>query len=204
MRAWGLSVVLLMVVLAVAEGRILFQDDFEGETIGAEPSKWMVVDDPPGDPPGEIAEDPEDSRNKVLLASLRGDRNGRVYVVGEADWADLVVQFDWYLAVEGVQHGTVFRYQDRNNHYLIDRRSPAAGDAMDFWRRQNGGWTNVGRAPMTVPPQVWYTTMLILRGDTFIAKMKERDDPTSFKELDPILEAQDGAFASGVLWHLRR
>jgi hypothetical protein len=179
-----------------ASAKILFQDDFEGDTLGGEPKKWQIVDKPGGDPPGEVAKDPDDPANKTLITSLRGDRNGRIYVAGDKNWADIVVRFDWYLSKEGNQHGTVFRYTDRNAHYLFDRRSPGAGNSLDFWRRQ-GGWTNFARAPLQTDVKTWYTVLLTLKGDTFSAKMKKKSDSKPFSKLEAILTGKDGAFKSG-------
>lgn len=189
--------VCIVLVPKYASTKVLFMDDFESDALGKEPSKWKVVDDPAGDPPGEITEDPEDKSNKVLLASIRGDRNGRIYVVGEPSWKDIVAQFDWYLAKDGIQHGTVFRYTDRNSHYLFDRRSPAAGDALDFWRQEGGGWTNFARTPMQTDIKTWYTVMLFVTGDTFQVKMKKKADKDSFSKLEVILEGKDSAFKEG-------
>lgn len=180
-----------------AMAKILFLDDFESDVLGKEPKNWKVVDDPAGEPPGEIVMDPDDSGSKVLLASLRGDKNGRIYVVGEADWADYVVQFDWYLSKDGIQHGTVFRYTNRDSHYLFDRRSPAVGAALQFYRRQAGGWTQFGTFAMQTDIKTWYTVMLSVQGDTFTAKMKKRDDKDAFSKLDVLLEGKDAAFKTG-------
>lgn len=192
-----LVIICLVLVPQYGFAKILFMDDFESDVLGNEPSKWKVVDDPAGEPPGEIVEDPDGGNNKVLLASLRGDKNGRIYVVGEADWADYVAQFDWYLSKDGIQHGTVFRYTDRDSHYLFDRRSPAVGAGLQFYRRQAGGWTNFGTFAMQTDIKTWYTVMLSVQGDKFTAKMRKKDEKDPFSKLDVLLEGTDATFKTG-------
>ncbi|MDA1192195.1 MAG: hypothetical protein O3A46_11005 [Candidatus Poribacteria bacterium] len=188
---------LMCVAVHSVNAKILFADDFESDAIGAEPSKWQLIGDPIGDPPGAIVKDPAGGANQAFVTSLRGDKNGRIYLAGEADWDDIVVKFDWYLAVEGVQLGTVFRYQDRANHYLIDRRAPANGNSINIYSRINATWVQLGATPNPTDTKTWYTILLTLKGDSFEAKMKLRDDDTSFADLPALVMGQDGTFKTG-------
>jgi len=197
---------LLMLILAVglicstAYSKLLFRDDFEGDPIGKEPSKWFTVDKPPGDPPGEVIQDPTDPNNKVLSPSKRGDRMGRVYVVGEQNWKDLVVEWDWYIVLDNCI-GMVFRYQDRNNHYLLDRRAGwAQANEVHFYKRVGGSWQRIGGAP--IDPKLnqlekWYRVQLKIEENKFSVKVKERDDPKPFSELAVLLEVTDDTFKEG-------
>ena len=61
----------LTLVLA-ADARQLFWDDFEADTLGAEPSKWENLGVGAGEG-GEIVPDPENGNNKVFrIASSPG------------------------------------------------------------------------------------------------------------------------------------
>lgn len=122
MKIWHIVVFVILMLSLTVEGKQLFRDDFESDAVGEEPSKWKVVDKDPGDPPGQILEEPKNPKNKVLGPSKRGDRMGRVYVVGEPDWKDYIAEWDWMVVIDNCI-GMVFRYQDRDNHYLLDRRA---------------------------------------------------------------------------------
>jgi len=199
MRVFVVSLIISL-ICPLAYSKLLFRDDFEGDRIGQEPSKWFSVDKPPGDPPGEVIQDPTDPNNKVFSPSKRGDRMGRVYVVGEPDWTDLVAEWDWYIVLDNCI-GMVFRYQDRDNHYLFDRRAGwAQPNEIHFYKRVGGSWQRIGGAP--IDPKLnqlkkWYRVQLKVEGNRFSVKVKERDDPTPFSELDVLLEVTDDTFKKG-------
>jgi hypothetical protein len=181
-------------------GKQLFADDFEKDEIDKEPSKWKVVDKVPGDPPGQVIKEPNNPRNKVLVPSKRGDRIGRIYVVGEPDWKDFIAEWDWIYVIDNCI-GMVFRYKDRDNHYLFDRRAGWANkDQLHFYKRENGGWANFGQTPVDAKLNQlnkWYRVQLKVEKDTFSIKLKERDDKTDFSDLKILLTATDATFKSG-------
>ena len=77
-----------------ASGRILFEDDFEADNIGDEPSKWEII-------AGYnlfIEEDPDDSGNKVLTQVGESNGKGVPGPIGWEDqdfWTDYIWEFDW-------------------------------------------------------------------------------------------------------------
>lgn len=187
-----LVLVLGLLSTGIALGQAVFYDDFEQDKIGKEPSKWIVLDKLPGDPPGRIIKDPEDTKNKVFLTSIRGDKIGRIYVA-PTELKDYAVEWDWmFLKANNI--GIVFRYKDRDNHYLFDRRT---NNMMDFWKRQGGGWQNFSSKPLVTQLDVWYRGQLIVKGTKFTAKMKERDDEKPFDKIEPIAEGSDANFKDG-------
>ena len=50
-------------------------------------------------------------------------------------------------------------------------------------------------------PEVWYRAQLILSGDKFTFKLKERKDNRSFDKIDPATEGEDGTFKTGKFGH---
>jgi hypothetical protein len=46
---------------------------------------------------------------------------------------------------------------------------------------------------------VWYQSYLVVDGDIFTFKMKERSDPASFHELQPVVFGQDAIIENGKI-----
>ena len=176
---------------------LLFHDDFEKDAIGAEPSKWEVGHD--GSTTAEVVADPKKASNKVLKTSdktsnaSRHDVGGSIYVVGDAGWDDYVAEWDMMFP-DDFYMGVVFRFQDGEKFYLSDRRQ--GGRDYHFYKRQ-GGWAQVQAGLVENEPEVWYRAQLILEGDKFTFKLKERDDKRSFDKIDPATEGEDGNFKTG-------
>lgn len=171
----------------------LFFDDFEEETIGAEPSKWTPAE---GAHVAKVIEDPTDSDNKVFEATnrLNGSDAGRHYVIGDESWTDYLVEWDWMIFADGYM-GVAFRYQDRDNYYLVDRR--LGGIQIQFYSRKNAAWALMDSADYPNEIGVWYRCRFEIIEDHFIFKIKERDDDTHFSEIEPLLETSDADFGSG-------
>ena len=107
----GFVFILCLFLQTVSVAKILFQDDFEGDSIGKEPKKWVY------EPGGEIKDvgfvekDPLNPNNKVLT------HYGR-YLVGEATLQDYVAEWDWMFALDNNRNNQmVFRHQDPGNYY---------------------------------------------------------------------------------------
>ena len=180
-----------------ASAELLFHDDFEKDSIGKEPGKWEVGHD--GDTTAEVVADPKKASNKVLATTdkasnaSRHDVGGSIYVIGDAGWDDYVAEWDMMFP-DDFYMGVVFRFQDGEKFYLSDRRQ--GGRDYHFYKRQ-GGWALVQGGLVENEPEVWYRAQLILTGDKFTFKLKERKDNRSFDKIDPATEGTDGTFKTG-------
>ena len=172
-----LKIALPMLCLSIAiqaSAGLLFHDDFEKDKIGSEPSKWEVGFD--GATTAKVVADPKKASNKVLLTADKGsnqarhDVGGSIYVVGDAGWDDYVAEWDMMFP-DDFYMGVVFRFQDGEKFYLSDRRQ--GGRDYHFYKRQ-GGWALVQAGLVENDPEVWYRAQLILSGDKFTFKLKER------------------------------
>ena len=203
-ESWRLARCILITVFLLSIGIVmqasavlLFHDDFEKDNIGSEPGKWEVGHD--GKTTAKVVADPEKASNKVLLTAdnpsndSRHDVGGSIYVVGDAGWDDYVAEWDMMFP-DDFYMGVVFRFQDGEKFYLSDRRQ--GGREYHFYRRQ-GGWTKVKDGMVENEPEVWYRAQLILTGDEFIFKLKERKDKRSFDKIDPATQGKDGTFKTG-------
>ena len=195
-----LKIVVSLLCLSIAvqaSAVLLFHDDFEKDKIGEEPSKWEVGHD--GNTVAQIVADPKKASNKVLLTAdkasnaSRHDVGGSIYVVGDAGWDDYVAEWDMMFP-DDFYMGVVFRFQEGEKFYLSDRRQ--GGREYHFYKRQ-GGWAKVKDGMVENDPEVWYRAQLILSGDKFTFKLKERKDKTPFDKIDPATEGQDGNFKTG-------
>ena len=196
--ALTIAVPLLCLSIAIqASAELLFHDDFEKDTIGKEPGKWEVGHD--GDTTAEVVADPKKASNKVLSTTdkasnaSRHDVGGSIYVVGDAGWDDYIAEWDMMFP-DDFYMGVVFRFQDGEKFYLSDRRQ--GGRDYHFYKRQ-GGWALVQGGLVENDPEVWYRAQLILSGDKFTFKLKERKDNRSFDKIDPATEGEDGTFKTG-------
>ena len=192
-RIFLFSLCFCLVLAGQALGEQLFKDDFEQDAIGAEPSKWEVGQ---GDSVAKVIEDPTDSDNKIFKTTgrLNGGDAGRHYIIGDESWKDYIAEWDWMFLQDGY-YGIAFRFQERDNYYLVDRR--LGGIDIQLYSRKNAGWGLMmgGQYPNDI--DVWYRCRLEIMGESFIFKIKERDDSTPFSEIEPLLEANDAEFDSG-------
>ena len=203
MRFTMLFIVCTVVVLTLfasmsVSAELLFHDDFEKDTIDQEPKKWEIGF--AGKTKAIVVADPKDARNKVLKTSNNPSNDSRhdgpggsIYVCGDADWDDYIAEWDMMFP-DDFYMGVVFRFQDGEKFYLSDRRQ--GGKIYRFYKRKNG-WPLIGDGSVDNKPQVWYRAQLILEGDSFTFKLKERDDKTPFKNVDPATEAKDGDYKTG-------
>ena len=200
----ALKIIVLLLCLSIAgqaSAVLLFHDDFEKDKIGSEPSKWEIGHD--GSTTAEVVADPKKASNKVLLTTdkasnqSRHDVGGSIYVFGDAGWDDYVAEWDMMFP-DDFYMGVVFRFQDGEKFYLSDRRQ--GGRDYHFYKRQ-GGWAQVKAGMVENKPEVWYRAQLVLSGDEFTFKLKERDDKTPFDKVDPATEGKDGNFKTGKFGH---
>ena len=197
-RCTIITVFLLSIgIVMQASAVLLFHDDFEKDSIGSEPGKWEVGHD--GKTTAKVVADPKKASNKVLLTAdnpsndSRHDVGGSIYVVGDAGWNDYVAEWDMMFP-DDFYMGVVFRFQEGEKFYLSDRRQ--GGREYHFYKRQ-GGWGKVKDGMVENKPDIWYRAQLVLSGDEFTFKLKERKDKTPFDRVDPATEGKDGNFKTG-------
>jgi len=182
-----LALALCLNFAQIAFGGILFQDDFEGEQIGEEPSKWEY------DPGGEVADIAQIMEDPVEGDKCLGNFGGYV-VENSKEWVDYIVEFDWMFSQAGRNESMAFRYQDASNFYQLSKR---ADDQTISIYMYNGGWNLVGTGAFPVEANVWYRTQLNVAGSDFTVKMKAKEDETPFSDIEPVLEVEDNTFDKG-------
>ena len=199
MRKIVITMLPLMLLSSFSFAAQLYGSDFERDAVGDPPQGWELGFE--GSTEGKVIKDPLNPGNKVFahsdLASdqSRHDVGGSIWVVGEADWQDYIVEYDAYFP-DDFYMGTLFRFVDNEAFYLFDRRQ--GGPTFDFWRREGGGWTNFAAgAAFSAQPGEWYRFRIECSGDTFDAYAKEMDDDTAFVDMDPLQTGSDGAFPAG-------
>ena len=195
MEALFLVLFLIVVCPLCASGEVLFEDDFEAENIGEQPSLW---DNIVGGFSLEVVEDPNDPDNKVVEEHGEGNGLGVPVPAGWEDqdfWVDYIWEFDWMWDQDTYQ-GTAHRYGDAMNYYHTSRRQGGANFIIYMW---NGNWNQLQDSPWQTGINVWYRMQISAIGDEHTVKGKERDNDTPFEELDPLVSIQDDTYAEGPI-----
>lgn len=190
-RAILLSLV-FFVFCGMANGKMLFVDDFETDNIGEEPSNWEHLDFASGNSVITIAEDPQDPQNKVAKTMGIG-----LYIPitdGREDWSDYIWEFDWMWENDSFV-GTIYRVEDAEAHFHASRRTGAVD--VQIYTRNAGNWALVASGQYPNENGVWYRHRLVIMGSKHEIYLKKRDDDTTFDELDPVVEADNDTFKSG-------
>ena len=123
MKKTILAILLLMSLSPFAFAAVLYSNDFEGDALGDAPRGWERGFE--GEGVGAVIVDPVDGGNQVFAHSdlafdqARHDVGGNIWVVGDADWQDCVVDYDAYFP-EDFCIGVLFRFVDSDNFYLLD------------------------------------------------------------------------------------
>ena len=198
MRAIIVTLLMFMLLSSLAFAAQFYASDFESDTIGKPPAGWEIGFE--GATEATVIKDPLNPGNKVFSHSdlaedqSRHDVGGAIWVVGEEDWKNYIVEYDAYFPTDFYM-GTLVRFQDGDAFYLFDRR--IGGPTFDFWRQQ-GGWTNFAAgAAFDAQPENWYRFRIIAEDDNFQAYAKEIDDDTPFADMDPLLEGTDATYETG-------
>jgi hypothetical protein len=184
----------VVLVLAICLGfsqmvsaKVLFQDDFEAEQMGAEPSKWEYD---PGAEDTTVAE--------IIADPIEGDKclshYGGYVAEDSTEWTDYVVEFDWMFTEAGRNESVAFRYQDSNNFYQLSKRGDMQSIIIYLY---NGAWNELGAGIFPVDINIWYRVQVDVRGSDFVVKMKEKADRSLFSDIDPVLEVSDNALDKG-------
>jgi hypothetical protein len=168
---------------------VIFEDDFEGDPLGAEPGKWTY------DPTSEIKNvglvdlDPLDAENQVFTGY------GGYWADNGTDFSDFIAEWDWMFAQDNARNNSMgIRVQGPAAHYQLSRR----GFGTD-WKIYmfDGAWNEIGTAVFPTDVDKWYRVQLTAMGEQFVVKVKEKGDATPFEDLKPVLEVLDGTFGSG-------
>jgi len=177
----------------VANAKLLFSDDFEGDTVGATPKNLEKRDNPTNaaDFAIDIVNDPEGKSGKVahtfnyaLCVPKATDRD---------NWTDWVWEWDWMWSELGYP-GTAFRITG-NDYYHISPRNNNVD--VGFWY-YNGGWNQIGAlVQYEFGLNTWNRFQVIADGNNFTLKVKRRDDATPFAEIDPLMEVTDSSLTKG-------
>jgi len=190
------SIILFSIVFFVfcglANGAVLFVDDFENDVVDDEPSNWEHLEFAGGDSAITIAEDPDDPQGKVAMTIGIG-----LYIpvaAGRDNWSDYVWEFDWMWENDNYV-GTVYRVEGDEAHYHGSRRT--GGMEMHIYTRSGGAWANIAAGQFPNESGVWYKHRLVIMGDRHEIYLKERDDETPFENLKPVVEADDDTFKRG-------
>jgi len=191
MRMKSFKVVLALVFCfslnQMASAKIFFQDDFEGEQMGKEPSKWEY------DPAAEVVD-----IGQIIEDPVEGDKclsNFGGYVVKDSkEWKDYVAEFDWMFTEAGRNESMAFRYQDASKFYQLSKRADMQSIHIYMY---NGAWNQVGSGIFPVDINTWYRTQLKLKGSAFTVKIKEKEDQTAFADIEPVIEIEDSTYDKG-------
>ena len=193
-------VLLLMSFASFAFAKQLYVSDFEKDTVGNAPKGWELGFKGAGN--GKVIADPLNANNKIFAhtdldkALARHDVGGNIWVVGDAKWQDYMVEYDAYFP-EDFYIGTLFRFSDENNFYLLDRRSAGEAGNFDFWKRGGGNWTKFGNGKFDAQPKKWYRFRIVAKGDSFEAYIKAKEDKTSFDSMKPVLAGKEATYKTG-------
>lgn len=171
----------------IASAKILFEDDFEGEQMGKEPSKWDY------DPAAEVTDVAE-----IIEDPVEGDkclsRYGGYVVKDSKEWKDYVVEFDWMFTEAGSNESVAFRYQDANKFYQLSKRGDMQSINIYMY---NGAWNQIVSGIFPVDINTWYRVQLKVEGPAFTVRMKEKEDQTAFSDVDPVVEIEDNTYDKG-------
>jgi len=183
----------LLIFGGIANGKLLFKDDFEGDTIGDAPKNFEKIDNPTNAAGFkiDIAKDPDGKSGKVTHTF-----NYALCVPKSADrdnWADWTWEWDWMWSEMGFP-GTAFRITG-TKYYHISPRNDNKG--VGFWY-YDGGWNQKGAlAQYDFGLKTWNRFQVVAAGDKFTFKIKRRDDETPFAKIKPLIEVQDNTLAKG-------
>ena len=182
----------------IANGKVLFFDDFERDAIGKEVSKWenmnLTLSDWEKGTDVTVAKDPQNPNNKVAKAS--GTCLYIPKVAGRDDWSDYVWDFDWMWDID-TYVGTAYRVMDDGKNLFHGSRR-LGGKEVHIYKREGDTWTGqIAGGSYDSGVNIWYTHRLIMKGDKHQIYMKKRDDKTPFEQLKPVVELESGLFKKG-------
>jgi len=191
-----LCLILISALLAfggVASGKVLFNDDFEGDTVGTAAKNFEKIDNPTNfaDFSAEVVDDPKGESGKVAHTF-----GYAVYVpkaAGRDSWTDWIWEWDWMWSEAGYP-GTAFRVTG-NDYYHISPRDDNI--SVGFWH-YDGGWNQKGDlVEYDFGLNTWNRFQVIAKGNELTLKVKRRDDSTPFADIEPLMQVTDDNLQKG-------
>jgi len=170
--------------------KLLFEDDFEAEEVGKEPSKWKQEVGAGATPQiAIIKKDFFDKENKMMMTP-----QGEVfYVAGDKSWTDYIYEWDWmFFADDQSGPGMGWRYQCTSKLYRAKRSGANIEIAI-----KNPDWKVLSTAPAIFVKKKWFRVQVTIIEDKITLKTKERDDGTPFENIEPLIELTDDQIKNG-------
>ncbi len=187
-----LSTIIFLICCGIANGKVLFVDDFEKDSVGKEPSNWEHLEFASGNSKITIEADPTNPKNKVAKTVGIG-----LYIPkadGRENWSDYIWDFDWMWENDSYV-GTVYRVEGSEAHFHGSRRQGAA--EIHIYTRKAGNWAQIAAGKYPNENKVWYSHRLIIKGNKHQIFMKRKDDNTPFENLKPVVETENDMFKKG-------
>ena len=186
-----LAFVLSITVNFLSFSKTVFQDDFEKDTVGQSPSKWVGCPEE-----GTVAKGPEEPQNQVMLIN---ETSADCAIVADTDdLEEYVAEWDWFWEDGAKCHSMAIHWQKKGEFYHFSRRTD--GSSWGIWARSGGAWPGafvMGNSPYEL--NKWYRLQVSVDGPEIVGKMKERDDKTPFDEIESFIEmhGEDKRFEKG-------
>ena len=182
--------VLITTVNFLVFGKTIFQDDFEKDKVGNQPSKWIGCAED-----GEIFEDPLEPGNLVMGVIKQDVDCG---IVADTDnLSEYTVEWDWMWENASWHSMTINQEKPGENYHFS--RNPDA-NAWEMWVRTGGDWPGpfvVGQYPTDL--NKWYRCQFLVNEAEIVFKIKEKDDDTAFDKIKSVVEmhSEDDRFRTG-------
>lgn len=184
---------ILLAFSGVIDAKILFKDDFEGDTLGAAPKNLEKIDNPTNAAGFkiDIANDPEGKSGKVAHTL-----NYALYIPKSADrdnWTDWAWEWDWRWSVNGFP-GTAFRITGTKYYHISPRDN---NKDVGFWY-YDGNWNQKGTlVQYDFGLNTWNRFQVTAKGSKFTLKIKKRSDATPFASIKALMEVTDVSLTKG-------
>jgi len=191
-----LCLIVIGVLLAfngVVNGKVLFKDDFEGDTVGTAPKNFEKSDNPTNAAGFKIdvVKDPSGKSGNVAHTF-----NYALYIPKSADrdnWADWTWEWDWMWSAKGFP-GTAFRITGTKYYHISPRDDNAS---VGFWY-YDGNWNQKGAlVKYDFGLNTWNRFQVTAKGNKITLKIKKRDDLTPFASIKPLMEVTDDSLKKG-------
>ncbi|MBM3239266.1 hypothetical protein FJZ31_23485 [Candidatus Poribacteria bacterium] len=197
-KYWLVTLISLLLSLPLsASGKILFEEDFEGDTIGKAPTNFERIDSPVNRANAtiEVVKDPEGKSGKTAKMF-----NFALYIpkaAGRDDWTDWYWEWDWRWDTAS-NPGNAYRIEDPSNWFHFSPRSDKT--TITIWHYANAGWVQAKQATFPIALNTWYRFQQIMQGDHHIVKIKELKDETPFDKIKPAIELSgDKTYKKGAV-----
>jgi len=185
-----LAFVLITTVNFFVFGKTIFQDDFEKDKVGNQPSNWIGCAED-----GEIFEDLLKPGNLVMGVIKQNVDCG---IVADTDnLSEYTVEWDWMWERAEWHSMTIHQEKPGENYHFS--RNPD-GNAWEVWARTGGAWPGpfvVGQYPTDL--NKWYRCQFSVNEAEIVFKIKEKDDDTDFDKIKSVVEmhGEDDRFKQG-------